>query len=80
MNEVENKIVELIVEQFVVEKDRVVPAAKFVDDLGADSLDLFEIIMMFEEAFDVEISDEQGERITTVKEAIDFADANGWAI
>jgi len=54
-----------------VDKDKVVPGASFVDDLGADSLDLVELIMAMEEAFGIEIPDEVAEKITTVQHAID---------
>ncbi len=68
---VEDKLSDIIAEQLSVEKDKVVPAASFVDDLGADSLDLVELIMAMEEAFDTEISDEIAEKILTVQDAID---------
>ncbi len=68
---VEDKLVDIIAEQLSVDKDKVVPAASFVDDLGADSLDLVELIMAMEEAFDIEIADEVAEKITTVQDAID---------
>ena len=69
---VEDKMVDIIVEQLSVDKDKVVSGASFVDDLGADSLDLVELIMAMEEEFDVEIPDEEAEKIATVKDAIDF--------
>lgn len=69
---VESKMVDIIVEQLSVDKDKVVAGASFVDDLGADSLDLVELIMAMEEEFDVEIPDEEAEKITTVQDAIDF--------
>jgi acyl carrier protein len=69
---VENKMIDIIVEQLSVDRDKVVPGASFVDDLGADSLDLVELIMAMEEEFDVEIPDEEAEKITTVQNAIDF--------
>lgn len=68
---VEDKLIGIIAEQLSVDKAKVVPAASFVDDLGADSLDLVELIMAMEEAFDVEIADEVAEKITTVKDAIE---------
>ncbi len=68
---VEDKLIEIIAEQLSVDKAKVVPAASFVDDLGADSLDLVELIMAMEEAFDLEIADEVAEKITTVKDAIE---------
>ncbi|MBU0910569.1 MAG: acyl carrier protein [Proteobacteria bacterium] len=67
----EEKLIDIIVEQLSVDKAKVVPAASFVDDLGADSLDLVELIMAMEEAFDTEIPDDVAEKITTVQHAID---------
>ena len=69
---IEQEMIDIIVEQLSVEKDKVVPKASFVDDLGADSLDLVELIMAMEEEFDVEIPDEEAEKISTVQNAIDF--------
>ena len=69
---VESKMIDIIVEQLSVDKDKVVSGASFVDDLGADSLDLVELIMAMEEEFDVEIPDEEAEKIATVQDAIDF--------
>lgn len=69
---IEQQMVDIIVEQLSVDKDKVVPNASFVDDLGADSLDLVELIMAMEEEFDVEIPDEEAEKISTVQNAIDF--------
>lgn len=69
---VESKMIDIIVEQLSVDRDKVVPGASFVDDLGVDSLDLVELIMAMEEEFDVEIPDEEAEKITTVQDAIDF--------
>ncbi len=69
---VEDKMIDIIVEQLSVDRDKVVPGASFVDDLGADSLDLVELIMAMEEEFDVEIPDEEAEKITTVQNAIDY--------
>lgn len=68
---VEAKLIDIIAEQLSVDKAKVVPGASFVDDLGADSLDLVELIMAMEEAFDIEIADEVAEKITTVKDAIE---------
>jgi acyl carrier protein len=69
---VESKMIDIIVEQLSVDKDKVVVGASFVDDLGADSLDLVELIMAMEEEFDVEIPDEEAEKIASVQDAIDF--------
>lgn len=68
---VQEKLIDIIAEQLSVDKDKVVPGASFIDDLGADSLDLVELIMAMEEAFDIEIADEVAEKITTVQHAID---------
>ena len=73
----EEKVIDIIVEQLSVEKDKVVPGASFVDDLGADSLDLVELIMAMEEAFGIEIPDEVAEKITTVQDAIDHVSKVG---
>ena len=67
----EEKVIDIIAEQLSVDKDKVVPSASFVDDLGADSLDLVELIMAMEEAFGIEIPDEVAEKITTVQDAIE---------
>ena len=69
---VEQKVKEIIVEQLGVEDSEVTPKASFVNDLGADSLDTVELVMAFEEAFDIEIPDEAAEKIATVKDAIDY--------
>jgi acyl carrier protein len=69
---VEEKIVKIIAEKLSVESDEVVGQASFVDDLGADSLDLVELIMAMEEAFDTEISDEEAEKLQTVQDAINY--------
>ena len=69
---IEQQMVDIIVEQLSVDKDKVVSGGSFVDDLGADSLDLVELIMAMEEEFDVEIPDEEAEKIATVQNAIDY--------
>ncbi|HHB75533.1 MAG TPA: acyl carrier protein [Desulfobulbus sp.] len=69
---IDDKMTDIIVEQLSVDKEKVVPGASFVDDLGADSLDLVELIMAMEEEFDVEIPDEDAEKIATVQDAIDY--------
>jgi len=69
---VAEKVKEIIVDQLGVDADEVKPDAKFVDDLGADSLDLTELIMAMEEEFSVEISDEDAQQILQVKDAISF--------
>lgn len=74
-NNVEEKVKEIIAEQLGIEVDQIKPESKFVDDLGADSLDVVELIMAFEEAFDIEIPDEDAEKIQTVKDVIDYIQA-----
>jgi len=69
---IEQEMIDIIVEQLSVEKEKVVANASFVDDLGADSLDLVELIMAMEEGFDIEIPDEDAEGIVTVQDAIDY--------
>ena len=66
------KVTNIIVDKLSVEKSRVVPEASFLDDLGADSLDTVELIMEFEEEFDLEIPDEHAEKITTVGAALEY--------
>ncbi|MFH1076132.1 MAG: acyl carrier protein [Pseudomonadota bacterium] len=68
----EEKMKKIIAEQLSVSEDEVVPEASFVDDLGADSLDLVELIMALEEAYDVEIPDEDAEKLKTVQDALDY--------
>ena len=72
---VEDKMKKIIAEKLSVGMEEIVPEASFVDDLGADSLDLVELIMSMEEEFDTEISDEDAEKILTVKDAIDYINA-----
>ena len=69
---IEDKVKKIIAEKLSVDLEEIVPEASFVDDLGADSLDLVELIMSMEEEFDTDISDEDAEQITTVKDAIDY--------
>jgi acyl carrier protein len=69
---VEEKVKEIIVDQLGVDEKQVNPEASFIDDLGADSLDTVELVMALEEEFDVEIPDEDAEKIATVQNAIDY--------
>ncbi|HEV8674789.1 MAG TPA: acyl carrier protein [Methylomirabilota bacterium] len=69
---IEERVKEIICEQLGVEESEVNPAAKFIEDLGADSLDTVELVMAFEEEFDLEIPDEDAEKITTVGDAIQY--------
>jgi acyl carrier protein len=74
---VEEKVKQIIVEQLQVDESEVTPSASFQEDLGADSLDVVELVMQFEEAFDLEIPDEDAEKIKTVKDAIEYIEKNG---
>ena len=67
-----DKVVEIVVDKLGVEVSKVTPEAKFIDDLGADSLDTVELIMQFEEEFEIEIPDEDAEKIMSVGQAIDY--------
>ncbi len=69
---VEDKVKKIIAEKLSVDLNEVVPEASFVDDLGADSLDLVELIMSMEEEFDIEIDDDDAEKMLTVKDAIEY--------
>jgi len=73
---VEDKVKKIIAEKLSVDLEEVVPEASFVDDLGADSLDLVELIMSMEEEFDIDISDEEAEKLVKVKDAIDYINAH----
>lgn len=80
MSSMEGKIKQIIVDQLGVDSANVTESASFVDDLGADSLDRVELIMAFEEAFDIEISDEDAERISTVQDVIDYVQRHSKAV
>lgn len=73
---VEDKVKNIIAEKLSVDISEVVPEASFVDDLGADSLDLVELIMSMEEEFDIDISDEDAENLVAVKDAIEYINKN----
>src|SRR5256884_7253089 len=74
MASVEERVKQIIVEQLGVDEAEVTPTASFVDDLGADSLDQVELVMAFEEAFGIEVPDEDAEKMTTVKDAVEYID------
>ena len=76
MSSIEDRVKKIVVEQLGVSEDQVTPDASFVDDLGADSLDTVEFVMALEEEFDAEVPDDQAEKITTVKQAVEFIQAN----
>jgi acyl carrier protein len=73
---VEDKVKKIIAEKLSVDAEEIVPKASFVDDLGADSLDLVELIMSMEEEFDIDISDEDAEKLVTFQDAIDYIKAH----
>ena len=73
----EEKVIKLVMEQLDVTRDECVLEASFIDDLGADSLDLVELIMEMEEVFDLEIEDEELEKIRTSKDVVDFLKFKG---
>jgi acyl carrier protein len=76
MSDIEARVKQIVVEQLGVSEEEVTSTASFVDDLGADSLDTVELVMALEEEFDCEIPDEDAEKITTVKQALDYVNAN----
>jgi acyl carrier protein len=76
MPSIQEKVKSIIVEQLGVNEAEVTETAAFVDDLGADSLDTIELVMAFEEAFGIEIPDEDAEKIRTVKNAIEYIEAH----
>ena len=75
MSSVEEQVKEIVVEHLGIDVSKVSPEAKFIDDLGADSLDTVELVMAFEEKFNIEIPDDAAETILTVKNAIDFIES-----
>jgi acyl carrier protein len=76
MSETADRVKKIVVEHLGVEQDKVTEDASFIDDLGADSLDIVELVMAFEEEFGVEIPDDAAEKITTVRDAITYIDQN----
>ncbi len=76
MSETSERVKKIVVEHLGVEGEKVTEEASFIDDLGADSLDIVELVMAFEEEFGVEIPDDAAEKIGTVKDAIDYIEQN----
>jgi acyl carrier protein len=68
----EDRVTEIIMEQLGVSREQIRPEASFIDDLGADSLDIVELVMAIEEEFDIEIPDEDAEKIQTIRDATDY--------
>ena len=77
MSDVAERVRKIVVEHLGVDAEKVTPEASFIDDLGADSLDTVELVMAFEEEFGIEIPDEDAEKITRVKEAVEYIEAHG---
>lgn len=80
MPSLEEKVNQIVIEQLDVDPSQVTPEASFVDDLGADSLDRVELVMAFEEAFGLEIPDEDAEKILTVRDAVQYIQRNAKSI
>ena len=76
MSEVETQVKQIVVDHLGIDDSKVTPESKFIDDLGADSLDTVELVMAFEEKFGIEIPDDAAETIQTVQNAIDFIQSN----
>ena len=76
MSTIEERVKKIVVEQLGVKEEEATNNASFVDDLGADSLDTVELVMAFEEEFGIEIPDEEAEKITRVKEAVDYIESH----
>ena len=75
MSDIEEQVKKIVVEHLGIDESKVTPEARFIDDLGADSLDTVELVMAFEEKFSIEIPDDAAETILTVKNAIDFIES-----
>ena len=75
MSEVQTRVAKIIEEQLGVESERVKPEASFIDDLGADSLDIVELVMAMEEEFDMEIPDEEAEKLKTVSDVFTYVNS-----
>ena len=74
MNNIEEQVIKIVVDHLGIDESKVIGEAKFIDDLGADSLDTVELVMAFEEKFGIEIPDDAAETILTVQNAIDYID------
>ena len=72
MSEIESQVKQIVVDHLGIDESKVTPGSKFIDDLGADSLDTVELVMAFEEKFGIEIPDDAAETIQTVQNAIDY--------
>tara|TARA_B100001750_G_C15027465_1_gene360079 strand:+ start:77 stop:310 length:234 start_codon:yes stop_codon:yes gene_type:complete len=72
MSDTLNKVTDIIIDKLGIDKEKITSDSRFIEDLGADSLDTVELIMQFEEDFDIEIPDEDAEKILSVKQAVDY--------
>ena len=75
MSDIAERVKKIVIEHLGVDEEKVTETASFIDDLGADSLDTVELVMAFEEEFEVEIPDDAAEKIQTVKDAVDFLES-----
>jgi acyl carrier protein len=75
MSETEEQVKKIVVDHLGIDESKIIPESKFIDDLGADSLDTVELVMAFEEKFNIEIPDDAAETILTVQNAIDFIES-----
>ena len=76
MSEIQDQVKKIVVDHLGIDESKVIPEAKFIDDLGADSLDTVELVMAFEEEFGCEIPDDAAEKIVTLKDAVSYLSAN----
>ena len=76
MSEIEEQVKKIVIDHLGIEESKVTPESKFIDDLGADSLDTVELVMAFEEEFGIEIPDDAAETIQTVSDAVKFIEEN----
>ena len=76
MSDINDQVKKIVVDHLGIDEAKVVPEAKFIDDLGADSLDTVELVMAFEEEFGLEIPDDEAENITTIQSAVDWIENN----
>ena len=76
MSEIQDQVKKIVIDHLGIDESKVVPEAKFIDDLGADSLDTVELVMAFEEEFGCEIPDDAAEKIVTLKDAVTYLSAN----
>lgn len=79
MSDIAERVKKIVVEHLGVEESKAVPTASFIDDLGADSLDTVELVMAFEEEFNIEIPDDAAEKILTLQDAVNFIQSNAKA-